>query len=150
MRAAALAVAIHLLLAGVAVAAPEDIANDISDEVMSPYCPGVTLHDCPSQAAIDLREEIESWAADGMSKSAIMDRLVDEYGESILARPPTEGAGVLAWALPAVLVIAGLAIAWLLLRRVTPKAPQEPPPVQMSSDERRRLDVELKTLRERG
>jgi len=43
-----------ILLAAPAAAAPEDVANDISNEIMSPFCDGVTLHDCPSQEALDL------------------------------------------------------------------------------------------------
>ena len=47
-----------LTLAAPAMAAPQDIANDISENIMSPYCPGVTLHDCPSDSAVGKRSSV--------------------------------------------------------------------------------------------
>ena len=52
MKRLALMTLVVLALAGpVSAQSPEDLANDISQKVMSPFCPGVTLHDCPSQSA---------------------------------------------------------------------------------------------------
>ena len=51
--------ALALLLALLATPAlgagdPEGWAYDVSAELMSPFCPGRTLSDCPSQAAKSL------------------------------------------------------------------------------------------------
>lgn len=137
-----------LALSGGAVAAPEDVANDISRQVMSPYCPGVTLHDCPSAAAIELRAQIAEWATAGWSEDRIMDRLVAEYGETIRAVPPTEGAGLLAWVLPAAGLAAAIGIGVYVLRRFGPReAPQKEDAVAVSADERARLTAELDARR---
>jgi cytochrome c-type biogenesis protein CcmH len=129
-------------------ASPEDVANSVAHEVMSPYCPGVTLHDCPSSSAQDLRAEIVAWAEDGMTKGEIVDRLEDEFGPSIRAVPEAEGAGLLAWLLPAAAVIAGTVAAALLARRWTRRAPAAvapapPAPAEASA----RLRAELDRLR---
>jgi cytochrome c-type biogenesis protein CcmH len=115
---------------------------------MSPYCPGVTLHDCPSDAAIALRERIEGWARDGLSRAQIMDRLEAEFGAGIRARPPTSGRGLLAWLLPVVAVMGGLAIAWLVARRWSARraTPAIDEPVG-SPSERARIEAELAALR---
>ncbi|MGH2701330.1 MAG: cytochrome c-type biogenesis protein [Actinomycetota bacterium] len=152
-RALALALFTTLLLAIPARAqSPEDLANDISNKVMSPYCPGVTLHDCPSQKALDLRDDIETYARDGMTEAEIMDRLEADFGPSIRAEPSSEGAGVLAWILPSIALLIGGGLAWTLVRRwfKGPRATEgseNQPVVTVSGDERRRLDAELRQLR---
>lgn len=141
---------IFLAFAAPAIAAPQDVANDISENIMSPFCPGVTLHDCPSDSAVALRDRITEWAEEGFTRAQIMDRLVTEYGETIRAQPPRSGSGLIAWVLPVVAVLVASAVAWRLLRRWA----HEPEPidgydpgVHITAADRRRLDAELDRLR---
>lgn len=136
-----------LILAAPAFAAPEDVANDISRNVMSPFCPGVTLHDCPSDSAVQLRERIVAWADRGFTEDQIMARLESEYGSAIRAVPDAGGEGILAWILPAAAGLAGAAMAWRYARRwatrpEVPKGYNEN--VHISDEDRRRLDAELR------
>ncbi len=94
---------------------PEELALEISHETMSPFCTGLTLHDCPSTAAINLREEIETWAADGMTQTEIKDRLVAQYGESVLAVP--QDNSWLIFAIPGAVLVGGLLIATFVAKR---------------------------------
>jgi cytochrome c-type biogenesis protein CcmH/NrfF len=126
----------------------EDLANRISTEIMSPYCPGVTLHDCPSDAAVQLRERILGWAAAGWSRERILDRLEAEYGPSIRSTPPATGAGLWAWVMPVVAVASGVVAAGMLARRWARRRRldvigDDPTPAQRS-----RLDSELARVRE--
>lgn len=129
---------------GVVHAGPEDVAAEISSEVMSPFCPGSTLHDCPSAAAVELREDIEDRARAGWSKARIVEWLEDEYGPAIHGAPPAEGAGWLAWTLPAVAVLAAIAIAAAFLTRARRSVPRGPAPTER---ERAELERELTRLR---
>jgi cytochrome c-type biogenesis protein CcmH len=155
MKLLALMTFVFLTLASPASAqSPEDLANDISQKVMSPFCPGVTLHDCPSQSALDMRDRIEGYARSGMSEADIMDRLEAEYGTAIRAEPSSEGAGLVAWILPAIAALAGGALAIMVVRRWTDRGPRqhahetdEPRPSESSTSERQRLDAELGQLR---
>ena len=136
--------------AGHAAAGPEDVANRIAGEIMSPYCPGVTLHDCPSDAAIELRDRIVEMAKSGMNRGEIMDVLVAEYGEGIRAAPRPEGAGLVAWILPGLALASGAAAAFFLARRWSGRreddAP-EPAEEPLSDADRQRLQTELDALR---
>jgi cytochrome c-type biogenesis protein CcmH/NrfF len=115
---------------------------------MSPFCPGLTLHDCPSDAAAALRARIERWARAGMGSDEIMDRLRADYGPSIAATPESDGAGLLVWLLPGATVAAGAILAWALARRwASGRADDRPPEPGPSADERRRLEAELTELR---
>jgi cytochrome c-type biogenesis protein CcmH len=141
-----------VLLAAPAGAAPEDVANDISAHIMSPYCPGVTLHDCPSDSAVALRDRITAMAAGGMSRDEIMAELVDEFGPTIRAVPPASGSGLLAWVLPGIALVAGAGCAWYVIRRwtggpATRRGEGSPPVPAPTAAERRVLDQELGKLR---
>jgi cytochrome c-type biogenesis protein CcmH/NrfF len=138
-----------------ATAAPEDVATSISQQIMSPFCPGVTLHDCPSAQADELRGQIAEWAGAGWSRDRIMDRLVAEYGEDVRALPSAEGRGLFAWLLPVLAVGTGGTLAWVLVRRWTNRGGPTavgavtPNPSPMSPTDRGRLNKELDALRSR-
>ncbi|MDQ3662441.1 MAG: cytochrome c-type biogenesis protein CcmH [Actinomycetota bacterium] len=149
MRVVAAAATCLLLLASpAAAAAPEDVANDISNEIMSPYCDGVTLHDCPSREALELRDRIEAWVSEGQSRAQIMAHLEQEFGAGIRAVPPAEGTGFVAWLPPVVALSAGAAGAWAIVRKWSRRTrPASPVSVTMTTEERHRLDHELAMLR---
>lgn len=144
------------LSAGPVRAAPEDVANDIAQRITSPFCPGVTLHDCPSSAAAELRNQISAWAEAGWGQGRIMARLESEYGPEIRAVPPASGTGLVAWVLPLVALVAGAAIAVVLARRWSQGARRppdggaaEPNSLSLSLADRRRLDDELAAFKGR-
>lgn len=135
-----------------ASAGPDDVANSVSRKVMSPFCPGLTLHDCPSDAAADLREEIAGWADDGMSEEQIIDRLEGEFGAGILATPPTEGSGLVAWLLPIVGLLAAISIGVLLAKRWAKASTGAAGTTTEAVDpiERARLEAELREIRDQA
>jgi cytochrome c-type biogenesis protein CcmH/NrfF len=144
MRSLALA-AIALFLATASAIAQSDgtdtdiaqRAHRLSREVMSPYCPGRTLADCPSPNAAVLREQIRDFMARGLDEASIMERLSARYGDAIVGVPRSATG----WILPAALLIAGLAVlAAALWRLVTPtSAPSIEPDDELSSE----LDADL-------
>ena len=131
---------------GAHAADPSQVAADIAANVMSPFCPGLTLHDCPSDAALRLRDRIESWVRRGDSRAEVMARLRREYGPAIAATPPARGPGLVAWLLPAAVALTGGALAWGLARRWSRHDPSHPI-VDPSPEERRTLAAELAELR---
>jgi cytochrome c-type biogenesis protein CcmH len=145
--AAAVAVAVAIGATSAAATGPQDVANSISERVMSPFCPGVTLHDCPSDNAIQLRSQIAAWASRGWSTQRIMAKLLAEYGPDIRAVPPDRGASLLVWLLPAIAVVLGAATAAVLARRWTSKGPDPVPPAELAPQDRHRLEEELALVR---
>jgi cytochrome c-type biogenesis protein CcmH/NrfF len=141
---------IALAPVNVAGAAPEDLANEIAAKVMSPFCPGVTLENCPSDKAVALRARIESWAENGWDEDRIMAELVDLYGDPIRAVPPASGSGLWAWLAPGVAVLGGAALVTWLARRWArrPPASNDELPV-VGAETRARIDKELDALRGR-
>lgn len=87
----------------------------IINEVMSPFCPGLILTNCPSLQADSLRKAIRERVAAGATHDQIIAELYATYGEVIRAAPQRRGIGLLAWVTPAaaVLVAALFIVAWL-------------------------------------
>lgn len=141
--AMAIALALGLSPAGGAEN-PEDVANRISGEVMSPYCPGVTLHDCPSDAALEKRSEIEGWARAGWSEEQIMAQLEEDFGDNIRANPAGT-KGLVAWLVPALVLTGGLLTALTLSKRWSQGSSETP--VAVTPEEHRRVEADLQSLR---
>ena len=138
-----------MAFAAPAAAEPQDVANAVSKEIMSPYCDGVTLHDCASGAAMKLRARIVAWAEAGWSKERIIDHLTsdDQWGDIIRATPPSEGAGLLAWFLPGLAALVGLGAVGFVVRSWARRRPPAPVAEPVTAAERSRLDQELAQLR---
>jgi len=116
---------------------------ELEGEVMCPVC-GTTLDQSNAPAALQIKRVIARRIAAGDTKSEIKDRLVANYGDSILAAPPKHGFGLLAWWLP----IAGITVAAVLVgfgawrwSRDREPAPRAAPPDPALE---RRLDDELR------
>ncbi len=128
--------------APVAAAQARADAQTLFREVMSPFCPGLTLADCPSPAAFDLRNEIDARLQRGESRQAILDGLVATYGPQLLADPSGTALGRVVWGVPMVLsIVAALAVA-MFVRRAT-HAPVPAPDDALPPADRHRLDEEL-------
>ena len=94
-------------------------SEEIFSTVMSPYCSGRLLRDCPSSAAAELKDRIRERVESGESKEDITQSLVSMFGDEIRAAPPFNGFGVLAWIIPFVMLLGGGALlyVWLKCRR---------------------------------
>ena len=114
---------------------------------MSPFCPGLTLADCPSPNAFTMRGDIERRLKNGESRQAIVDELVKTYGAQILADPSDTPIGSIVWGVPfalSVLAAAGLAF---FLRRATRNRTKEAADTPAESPQMRsRVDEELAAL----
>ena len=149
MKAVSAACSLVVVLAAPVTAAPADVANSVASKVMSPYCPGVTLHDCPSDNATALIARIEGLAREGYTESQIIDYLVAEW-PGIRAAPPPSGVGLGAWAVPLLGALAGGAIAWRLLRKWIHSGTRPEgydPDVHVTAADRKRLERELELFR---
>lgn len=117
------------------------------ERLWSPYCPGLMLQVCPSPGGEMLRDSIESLARAGVDADSIVELVVAEYGEEYRAVPKVEGIGGLAWYVPPLAVMLGLAgIALFLSRRRARKEGLggEPTTVTEADEERlRRAMAEL-------
>jgi cytochrome c-type biogenesis protein CcmH/NrfF len=111
------------LLPGVAAAAedaaesPEGWAYDLSNELLSPFCPGVTLAECSSGQAKSLIMWMVVQESAGRSRDEVREELIARYGESIRPTPKVEGFGLSAYLLPVVVFLGGGVLIAVFLSR---------------------------------
>lgn len=146
--AAALLVLALIAVGGASAATPRASFNDIEDELMCITC-NVPLNIAESAQANDERDEVRKLIAQGLTKSQIKARLVDEYGDQILADPPRDGFNITTWLVP-IGAVGGVGVLLLLTlprwrRRSTEAAsgPDADAAPDLSADDLRRLDEDL-------
>jgi cytochrome c-type biogenesis protein CcmH len=117
---------------------------EVEAELYCPTCDGpLPLSDAP--VADRIRSFIRARIDAGDTKSEIKEKLVESFGESVLAAPPKEGFNLLAWALPltggfvAVVVLAFAVRRWSRSR----VAEEEPAGAAASVNGRGPLDPDL-------
>jgi len=141
-----------LMLAAVltlAVAQPARAARadwsvaELENEVMCTVCHQL-LSQSQSAFADGVRKQIQDKHDLGWSKQRTLDWLVQQYGEEVLAAPPKHGFDLLAWVIPAVVLVGGagiaaaLAMSWSRGRR-PPPPPSSPADAAMDA----RIDADL-------
>ena len=145
VKRATLALLLTLLAAPVlADGDPVGWAYELSGELMSPFCPGRTLADCPSQSAKSLVMWVLVQEAAGRTRSDVEEELIARYGEVMRPAPKAEGIGLTAYLVPALVFAGGGVLIGFFLRRQTRRAEQEsdpPPPVDPELE--RIVDEEL-------
>ena len=141
MRRVALIVVGCLALAAPAAASEEHpTLAELERELVCPTCK-TTLQMSNAPVADRMRAFIRQRIAAGDTKSEIKDKLVAQFGESVLAAPPARGFNLLAWLVPiAGGLIAAIAVAVLALRWSRARAAPAGDP--SAADSRRPLDPE--------
>ena len=118
-------------------------AHALAREIMSPFCPGLTLADCPSPQAQTLRAWILVQEAAGRARDEVFEELLARYGDQILAAPRARGFGLTAYAIPIGVFLAGGGLVGLFLRRQTRRAAPGPRAAPLSAELERLVDEEL-------
>jgi cytochrome c-type biogenesis protein CcmH/NrfF len=120
-------------------------AYDLAKDLMSPFCPGRSLADCPSQDAASLRMWILVQAAAGRTRADVEQELYARYGEVIRSTPKAEGLGTAAYLIPIAVFAGGGALVGWFLRRATRRAAAQPAPAvpKLDPELERKLDEVL-------
>jgi cytochrome c-type biogenesis protein CcmH/NrfF len=123
---------------------PEGWAYDLWRDVMSPFCPGRSLADCPSPEAENLRMWILDQEAGGQDRAQVEAQLFERYGDAVLAAPRARGFGLTAYAIPVATFVFGGVVVGVFLRRQT-RTPADAAPVgqPLDSELARAIDEEL-------
>ena len=146
-RLALIAVLLLVLVpAGALAAEPKFSMTQIETELMCPTCQS-RLDLSHSPAAERIRAFVERKRAAGWTSQQVKDALVEDFGPSVLAAPPTSGIGLVAWLVPGALVIGGVGVVLLVTlawRRRRSPASQSGAAVDPQLDDR--VDAALREL----
>lgn len=114
--------------AGEAPSVAEDPALEarvmkLSEELRCLVCQNQSLADSHAELAQDLKNQVREMLKQGMTDQQVVSFLVQRYGDFVLYRPPLKSTTWLLWIGPFLLLIAGLAVFIVKLRRRPPPAP---------------------------
>lgn len=116
-----------------------------------PICKDLSVADSPAPLAQQMRREIAQKVSEGESADQIRASFVAAYGDSVLMSPPRQGIAATAYYLPLLVLVAGLMVAFAVLRRWL-RAPHpdadnaDSPP--LSASQRRAVAKAVARLRE--
>ena len=89
----------------------------IAAELRCLVCQNQTLADSHASLALDLREQMRTMLRDGADADQVRRFMTDRYGDFVLYRPPLKAATFALWFGPLVLLIGGLGVLFVVLRR---------------------------------
>jgi hypothetical protein len=143
---------LSLALLNVAMAAqpPAQIEKDIGNEVYCLCGCVTTLNHCPMLHCAEKEEVRAIISADlqkGMAEPAILQDLVNRFGEKVLAAPPAQGFNLTAWILPGIGLLLGLFLAIAFVRKWRRPAVQAAGPSttpQVDANVRSAVEEEMK------
>jgi cytochrome c-type biogenesis protein CcmH/NrfF len=145
--AAAVAAAFVLTATSPPAQEPEGWAYDLANQLMSPYCPGRTLAECPSPQADTLRMWLIVQETAGRDRAEVEAELIERFGDAIRAAPRPEGFGLAAYLVPVLVFLAGGVLVGVVLRRFTrvrpPPAAGVAPSQPLDPELERQVDEEL-------
>jgi cytochrome c-type biogenesis protein CcmH len=95
----------------------DDRVRAVAASLRCPVCQNLTVADSPSRLAQEMRRTIAMDLRAGKTPEEIRRAFVRAYGQWILESPPKGGIDLVAWILPGLLVLGGLAAGALAVSR---------------------------------
>ncbi len=89
----------------------------VASELRCLVCQNQTIADSHADLAQDLRNQVRDMLRQGKSEAEILAYMTQRYGDFVLYRPPVKPVTTLLWFGPAVLLIGGVIVLMLVLRR---------------------------------
>ncbi len=95
----------------------EKRAVTLEEQLRCLVCQNQTIAESRADLALDLKKEIREQIRAGKSDDQIKQFLVDRYGDFVLYKPPFKATTVLLWAGPFALLLVGVIVLFVYLRR---------------------------------
>jgi cytochrome c-type biogenesis protein CcmH len=89
----------------------------IAAELRCLVCQNQTIADSHADLAQDLRNQVRDMLRKGQTEAQIIDYMTQRYGDFVLYRPPVKSTTALLWYGPGLLMVGGLVVLAVVLRR---------------------------------
>lgn len=119
----------------------EKLVNDISAELRCLVCQNQTIADSHAGLAIDLKNQVREMVKQGKTQDEVVDYMVQRYGDFVRYRPPVKPETYLLWVGPFLLLIGGLVLLVVNLKKRKTIVTDTP----LSEEEHQKLESLLHT-----
>jgi cytochrome c-type biogenesis protein CcmH len=110
-------------------------ARAISATLRCPVCQGETIDDSNAPISRDLRLAVRERLMAGDDDEAVVDYIVNRYGEFVLFLPRAQGSSLILWLAGPAMLILGAGVAYAMSR----KRAMAPEPQALSDEDKTRL-----------
>lgn len=108
-------------------------SSSIARQTMSPFCPGRTLADCPSEYATAWRRDIREMVDQGLSADEIQKELESRVGGNLSGIPNREAS----YAVPIAMSLSAALVLYLVFARLRRKDDDETPEKKPAKDKKK-------------
>ena len=91
----------------------------VASQLRCPVCQGLSIQDSPSELSQQMRAVVKDQLRAGRTPDEVKAYFISKYGEWILLEPPPRGFNILVYAMPVLLVLAGLGVIFVAVRKWT-------------------------------
>jgi cytochrome c-type biogenesis protein CcmH len=95
------------------------LTREVASQLRCPVCQGESNQDSPSSLSQEMRAIVRQQLAEGRTPEQVKAYFVSKYGEWILLEPPASGFTGLVYLIPIVVLLAGIALVVVVVRRWT-------------------------------
>jgi cytochrome c-type biogenesis protein CcmH len=120
----------------------EERARSISGGLRCVVCRNESIDESNAELARDLRLLVRERLVAGDSDGEVVAFIVERYGEYILLRPTMQGANIVLWVMPLVLILVGGGLSLSYIRRRSRL--RTPAEAALSPEEQARLEAIIK------
>ena len=95
----------------------EKRVDAVSSELRCLVCQNQTIADSHAELAIDLKNQVRDMLRSGNTNEEVVNYMVDRYGDFVRYKPPMKPTTYFLWFGPALLVLIGLSVLFITLRK---------------------------------
>ncbi len=95
----------------------EKRVDAVSAELRCLVCQNQTIADSHADLAIDLKNQVRDMLRAGNSTDEVVNYMVDRYGDFVRYKPPMKPTTYFLWFGPALLILIGLSVLFVTLRK---------------------------------
>lgn len=106
----------YILIAFPSQATLDQRVHKIGEQIKCPVCEHESVADSSASVAEQMRLVIRNQLQEGKSEQEILQYFAAHYGDQILLTPPPQGFNLLAWLMPAFMLLLGLGLLTFVAR----------------------------------
>ena len=119
----------------------------LANKLRCPTCQGLSVKDSEAGFSNSIKGKIIELIKNGKSDEEILTYFVQRYGEWILRIPTKDGFNLILWLLPSTGILVGFF--WVFFRfKIIGKKSQNKVLVHLTSEEKKKIDMDLKRFEE--